>query len=259
MVDPARAEPLLGDQEAFAAATEQVLGRDADILIAHVAVRRPAAAAVAQHGHGLDRHARRIRRDDDLAHPLVRRLVRLGHRHHDPERRALRAAREPLAAVDHPLVAVEPRGRLQAGRVGARDVGLGHREERARVAVDERLQPPLLLLVRAEEVEDLAVARVGRLAPEDQLRDEAPPDLLVEVRVLDEAAAAAARLRRQVRRPEACVLRLLAQLGDQPVGGLVLGDQPLLVRIDVLLHERPHALAPLGDQVRDDSGHGLRR
>ena len=36
-------------------------------------------------------------------------------------------------------------------------------------------------------------------------------------------------------------------------------SEPLLVRVEVLLHERPHALAPLGDEVRDDSGHGLRR
>ena len=89
--------------------------------------------------------------------------------------------------VDHPLVAVGDRARLEPGRIGARDLGLGHREERARRPLDERPQELLLLLVGAEEVEDLAVARVGRLAVEDELRPHAPPDLLVQERVLDEA------------------------------------------------------------------------
>ena len=104
------------------------------------------------------------------------------------------------------------------GRIGARDLRLGHAEERARLPGDERLEELLLLLARAEQVEDLAVAGVGRLAAEDQLRDHAAADLLVQVRVLEEAAARAARLRRQVRRPEAGVLRLLPQLGDERVG-----------------------------------------
>ena len=60
--------------------------------------------------------------------------------------------------------------RPQPGRVRAGHLGLGHREERPRLALDERPQEPLLLLVRAEQVEDLAVAGVRRLAVEDELR-----------------------------------------------------------------------------------------
>ena len=47
-------------------------------------------------------------------------------------------------------------------------LGLGHREERAHLARDERAQPALLLLVRAEEPEDLRVAR--RPAPGSRRR-----------------------------------------------------------------------------------------
>ena len=39
------------------------------------------------------------------------------------------------------------------------------------------------------------------------------------------------------------VLRLLLELGDERVGGLVLARERGLVRIDVLLHERAHAFA----------------
>ena len=102
-------------------------------------------------------------------------------------------------------------------------------------------------------MQDLAVSRVRRLAAEDELGDRAAADLLVQVGVLEEAAAGAAGLRGQVRRPEACIFRLLTQLADQLVRLRVLAEERLLVRVDVLLHERAHLLAPLGDRVRDDS------
>ena len=102
-------------------------------------------------------------------------------------------------------------------------------------------------------MEDLAVARVGRLTAEDELRDRAAADLLVQVRVLEEAAARAAGLRRQVRGPEPRLPGLLLQLGDQRVRSLVLAAEGLLVRIDVVLHERANALTTLDDPVRDDS------
>src|SRR5207248_9687002 len=111
----------------------------------------------------------------------------------------------------------------------------------AHLAGDERPEEALLLLVGAVEVEDLCIAGIGRLAAEDQLRDEAAADLLVEIRVLEKAAARAAGLRWQMRCPEARVLRLLLQLADKCVGRFVLTRERLLVRIDVLLHERARA------------------
>ena len=191
----------------------------ADVGEARLAVRPPAAALVAHHRHAAHQLvAGRVGRDEDHRRAPVRVAVGVGHDHDDAEARTVGAGGEPLVRVDHPFVAVALGAALQQRRVGAGDLGLGHPEERARLAGDERHEEALLLLGRAVEVEDLAVARVGRLAAEDQLRDEAAADLLVQVGVLDEAAAGAAGLRRQVRRPQARVLRLLLQLRDQRVG-----------------------------------------
>ena len=232
--------------------------RHAHVGEPRLAVRAPAAALVAHHRHAAhELVAGRVGRHEDHRRPLVRRRIGIGDDHDDAEARTVGARREPLVRVDHPVVAVAHRAPLQERRVGARDLGLRHAEERPRLACDERLEEPLLLVGRAEQVQDLAVAGIRRLAAEDQLRDEAAPDLLVQVRVLEEAAAGAARLRRQVRRPQVRALRLLLQLADERVGRLVLAKERRLVRIDVLLHEGAHLLAPFGDEVRDDNGRHL--
>ena len=100
------------------------------------------------------------------------------------------------------------------------------------------LQELLLLLVGTEHVEDLAVARVRRLAVEDQLAPERPPDLLVEVRVREEALAGAAGLRREMRRPQPLGLCACAERRHELYGGVVLAVQVRFDRIDVLLEER---------------------
>jgi hypothetical protein len=100
----------------------------------------------------------------------------------------------------------------------------------------------LLLLGRAEHVEDLRVAGVGRLAAEDELRVRRAPDLLVQVRVREEALAGPSGLGRHVRGPEAGVLRLRLERPDQP---LVVGLELPFVRVDVLLHERAVARSEL--------------
>ncbi len=261
VVDATRAEPLLRDPEAVALLAERVLDGDADARVAHLAVRRPAAAAVA---HGRDRaddlDARRVGRDDDLGRAAVRVGVGVGDGHDDPEGGPLGPRREPLVAVDHPLVAVPHCARPQSRRIRAGHLGLGHREERAHLAGDERPQPALLLLVGAEQPEDLGVARVGRLAAEDELTPDRAADLLVQVRVDEEAPARAARLGRHVRRPETLLLRSGAQTLDERVGLVVLAVQRGLVRIDVLLHERAVAGTELDDLVgraEVGDGHGV--
>ena len=218
-------------------------------------MRAPAAALVPHHGHAPhELVARRIGRDEDHRRTPVRLCIGIGDDHDDAEAGTVCTRREPLVRVDHPLVPVPHRSALEERRVGAGHLGLGHPEERARVARHERLEKPLLLLGRAVEVQNLAVAGVRRLTAEDQLRDEAAPDLLVQVRVLDEPAARAARLRRQVRRPQSRLPRLLLELADERIRPLVLQEEHRLVRIDVLLHERAHALATLCDLVGDDNG-----
>ena len=126
---------------------ERVRDRHAHARVPHLAVRRPAAAGMAHHGnraHDVD--AGRVGGNDDLRRARVRVRVGVGDRHHDAERGAVRARREPLVAVDHPVVAVPHGARAQRRRIGAGHLGLGHREERADLAGDEREQPALLLL-----------------------------------------------------------------------------------------------------------------
>ncbi len=258
VMDAARPEPLLRDAEAAAALAEQVRRRHAHVGEARLAMRPPPASLVAHHRDPpYELVSWRVGRDDDHRRTAMRLCVGIGDDHDDPEAGAVRARGEPLVRVDHPLVAVELGSTLQARGVGAGDLRLGHPEEGARRTGDERLEEATLLVVGAEHVQDLAVAGIGRLASEDELRIRASPDLLVQIGVLDEAAAAAARLGRQVRRPEAGVLGELLQLRDERVGGVVFPGKRLLVRIDVLLHERAHLVATLGDAVGDDNGrHG---
>ena len=94
------------------------------------------------------------------------------------------AGDEPLAAVDDPLVALlSARVRIMLGIGAAAGRGLGHGEGGAHLAVDDRLQPPVLLRRRADLREHIHVAVVGRRAverdrPEDravQLPRTAPP------------------------------------------------------------------------------------
>ncbi len=176
--------------------------------------------------------------------------VGVGDRHHDPEGRPLGARREPLVAVDDPLAAVPHRSRLQSRRIGPRHVRLGHGEERADLARYQWLQPALLLLLGTELPEDLPVARIRRLAAEEQLAPERAADLLVQERVREEASVGAPRLGGQVRSPQALVLRDLSQSHDQLVRPVVLAVERLLVRVEVLLHEGAHVRPELEHVVR---------
>ena len=95
-----------------------------------------------------------------------RRRVGLAHHDHDLGVRVHRAGDPPLAAVEDVLVAVPLDPGLDVGRVGRGDVRLGHRERRADLGRQQRLEPALLLLGRAEEREHLHVAGVRRRAVE---------------------------------------------------------------------------------------------
>ena len=143
--------------------------------------------------------------------------------------------------VDHPVVAVPHRARLEQRRVGAGDLGLGHREERPRLAGDERAQEALLLVVRAEQVQDLGVPGVRCLAPEHELRVCGAPDLFVEAGVVEKAEPGPSRVGRHVRRPEASLARLLAELREERERVVVVPLDSRLVRVDVVVHERPIA------------------
>ena len=146
VVDAAGAEPVLGDHEAGAALAEQVGLRDAAVRVADLAVAGP--PVVAHHRDVADQlEARVVDRDDDHARPRVGGGVGVGDDHRDRELGADRARGEPLVPVDHPLAVLELGAGLQRGRVRAGDLGLGHREAAADLAVEQRLEEALLLLV----------------------------------------------------------------------------------------------------------------
>ena len=259
-MDAAGPETLLRHAEPAARLAEGVLHGDAHAGEPRLAMRPPAAPLMPHHRHPAhELVSRRVGRDEDHRRTLVRFRFGIGDDHDDAEAGAVGPGGEPLVRVDHPLVAVAHGPAPQERGIASGDLRLGHAEERAGLARDERTQEPLLLLGCPVQVEDLAVACVGRLAAEHELRDEAAPDLLVEVRVLDEAAAAAARLRRQVRSPQPLLLRLLLQLADERVGAGVLTKERLLVRVHMLLHEAAHPLTAVDDDIRDDNGRHRQR
>jgi len=92
VVDAARPEALLRDQEARTFCAERVRDRHAHVPVEHLTVGRPALAHVPQDRNRThDLNARRVGGDDDLRGSGVRRRIRIGHGHHNPEGRALRA------------------------------------------------------------------------------------------------------------------------------------------------------------------------
>ena len=172
---------------AFAA--DQVRRRHPHVVERDLGVAAVVAVVVAEHGQRThDPHARGVARHEDHRLLAVPFGIGIGLAHHDEDRgiRVHRSRRPPLAAGDHVLVAVAADAGADVGRVGGGDVGLGHAERRADLGAQQRREPPLLLLRRAEVGEHLHVAGVGCGAVErDRGQARAPPGDLGERRVLE--------------------------------------------------------------------------
>ena len=215
MVDPAPAEPGLGDGEPLAPLAEQVVGGDPDVVVANVRVSGDAPVAAVQADVADDLDARRVGRHDEHRHAPVRLDVGIGDRQHDQERGEAGVGREPLLAVDHPLVAVA----LGAGRElrRVRPAGrLGHRERRHHLLGEQRFEVALLQLRGAVAGEDLGVAGVGRLAAEHDRPRMGPAEDLVEQRQLDLPETLAAEMRAEVARPQPALAHPLLERGHEP-------------------------------------------
>ena len=187
-----------------------------------------------------DRHPRRVDRHDEHRRAPVRRRVRVGDGHDDEEvgDRAVRG--EPLVPVEHVAVAVADAHGV-ASCVGSEPGVSGSVIENAERSSpgEQRLQPALLLLGRAGEGEDLAVARVGRLAAEHRRGVDRRAEDLVHQPELDLAEALAAELGRQVRRPQPALLdRRLQRRVDAVELGLREAVLDRLDRPDLLADER---------------------
>ena len=171
VVDAARAEAVLGDHEAGAALAEQVRGRHAAVLVADLAVARP--AVVAHHGHRADQvEAGVVDRHEDHARPRVLGRVGIGDHHRDRELGADRARGEPLVPVDHPLVAVElgagagawsgrsrrPRARSSRSSCGSRPRAAARRNSACCSGVPWSIRISALPVSGAEQLKDIGAA-----------------------------------------------------------------------------------------------------
>jgi hypothetical protein len=159
-------------------------------------------------------------------------------------------------AVDDPLVAVLVRPGLDERRVGAGDLGLGHREAGGLDALAEGLQVVLLLLLGCPVEEGVHVALVGGLAVEHPGAQAGLGRLRLDHGQLDVAEPHAAPLLGHVGEPDARLLRLgphADQDADVVLAADVLDGPDLsLARLDDLLHEG----ADPGADVLDLGGEG---
>ena len=110
---------------------------------------------------------------------------------------------------------------------------LGHRVAGEHLAVEQRLQVALLLLVGAVVGDDLGVAGVGRLAAEDDRRPLRAAEDLVQQRQLQLAVALAAELGTEVGRPQALGAHLVLERIDDAALAVIERDE-LLVREEIV-------------------------
>ncbi len=159
-----------------------------------------------------DPQARRAHRHDHAGMPAGARRCRPRHTHHDHEgaSRMRSAGDVPFAAVDLPVAAVAAERGGDVGGVGRGDVGFGHAEGGAHAALEQRLEPTLLLFGRRGMLQHDHVGHVGRLAVEDLGRPwQASHDLG------EGCVVAVAQSLRQAEVPQACQPRLGLQRGQE--------------------------------------------
>jgi hypothetical protein len=121
-------------------------------------------------------------------------------------------------------------------------LGLGHRVGGEHVLVQQRLEPPLLLLLGPVGREHLHVPGVGRRRTEHLRRAGIPADDLVEQAELELAVAGAAELLVEEDRPQALLLHLLLEFAhvrlDDGVRRPDRVRKDVVERLDLLLAER---------------------
>ncbi len=188
-------EAPLGQHLGTVLGAEEVIEGDAHLVVDDVVV-------VAGLGHDLDAgglarhdvHAVRAHHEEDVGHPA--------------------GAREPLLAVDDPLVAVTGGVGPEQVRVGPA-LRLGHRVRRPHLLVEHRREPTLLLLVGAVGREHLHVPGVGRRGPEHLRGRRVATEDLVQQTELELAVARTAEVLVEEDGPQPLVLDLVLERLDQ--------------------------------------------
>jgi hypothetical protein len=226
-----RTEARLAEQVALTAAAEHAVGGNTQVADADLAV-------VVSAGHRLDvAHqlpARRRKVDQERA---VRRLgdlgLVLGTRDRDREAGAAHPRDEPLVPVDHPHLTLEHGAGLDQRRVGARDLGFGHREARVHPPLAQRTQVGFLLLVGRPVEQRVHVALVGCLGVEREGTEARLRRLGGHGRHRDVAEAHAPVLRGHLGQPQPPLVGGLAHPEDP-------GEQRVAVLLVDLLLRRSH-------------------
>ncbi len=242
---PGRRKADLGQLEALARLAQHLVGGNADIVQAHhrVAARHGAVDGVED---ALD--ADPLHGQIDQEHG--RALIGLGH--DDADLGALGPGDEGLAAVDHPVIAVQPGGGLHHRRVrsgAALRRRFGHEEGRTRPALQQGLQEPRLLIGARDLAEQEHVALVGRGDIDRHRAQRRKPRRAQHHGHVLMAQMAAGR---DVRRQHASGPRLVTQLGDEVVGG-AMGSAPRIALV------RDHGLADEGFDLGRDGASLLGR
>jgi len=163
------------------------------------------------------------------------------------------AAGPPLAAVEHDLVTLDDGRGLHVGGIRRRHLRLGHAEHGADLASQQRHQPLRLLRFAAIAPQHFHVAGVGRVAVEHGGCEQAATGLLGDMRILGDGQPGAQLLARHPQIPQPLRPGLALQLFQHRrvlpltpvairVAGMHLGPEGGFDRLDVLAHERFHAL-----------------
>src|SRR5690242_8710294 len=111
--------------------------------------------------------------------------IGLAHEDRDLTAWVRRTSRPPLAAVDDVVIAVSNDRTFDICSVGGGDGWFGHGEAGANAALEQRLQPLFLLLLRAVEIDRLHIAGIGRRAVEGFRGHERPTHDLAKRRVVE--------------------------------------------------------------------------
>ena len=193
MMHTARPQPPLGDLESLARSRDEGIDGQPYVLERHHAVSARLVVEPHRRQHPFHSDARSIHRDENHRVARVSMRVRVGQPHKNDHLAVgmTDAGAPPLAAVDHHLVAVDDgRGRHVRGIRGSH-VGLRHTKRGPDIALQERFEPDLLLLLAAVPVQHLHISRIRCVAIEHGGGEQRPSHLLGQRRVLGIGQAAA--------------------------------------------------------------------
>ena len=254
MVNATRAEAALGNLEATSLAEQHVVVRHPHVVEQHLGVAMGGVVVTEHRQRAQHLDPGGIHRHQDHRVLLVARRLRVGQAHEDHHlaARVAGAGGPPLAAVDHPLIALAHGAGFHVGGIRGGHARLGHGEGRADLAAEQRLQPLLLLRLVAIAHQHLHVAGVRRGAVERLGADQRAAHDLGQRRVLGVAQPGAQLGVRQEQVPQSRRLRLGLELFHDRGWLPAVALRHLLLehglgRVDMILHERGDAFTQILD------------